>query len=243
MTLDTNRRDVIIYLCKLAAFLGLTSLHPAGWAAAGAKTEHGEVSMKLPPPKMKGTISLEQAIRQRRTVRGFASRALDVNQVSQLLWAAAGITGGRGFKRAAPSAGALYPMDLFVVAGQSGVQQLDAAVYHYQPQGHHLVAGAEGDLRQAVARAALGQMWMATAPVNVVITAEYHRVTRKYGNRGVRYAMIEAGHIGQNLFLQAEALGLKAGIVGAFDDKKLAERLSLPTAYEPLLVMPVGYTA
>jgi SagB-type dehydrogenase family enzyme len=132
-------------------------------------------------------------------------------------------------------------MDLFVVAGQSGVQQLDAAVYHYHPQRHHLVAGAEGDLRHAVAQAALGQMWMATAPANVVITAEYRRATRKYGNRGVRYAMIEAGHIGQNLFLQAEALGLKAGIVGAFDDKKLAERLSLPAAYEPLLVMPVGY--
>jgi SagB-type dehydrogenase family enzyme len=86
-------------------------------------------------------------------------------------------------------------------------------------------------------------MWMAKAPINLVITAEYSRVAVKYGNRGIRYAMIEAGHIGQNLFLQAEALGLKAGIVGAFHDKELIEIMEIPRTHEPLLIMSVGYAA
>ena len=150
---------------------------------------------------------------------------------------------GDGFfyYRSAPSAGALYPMDVYVVVGEGGVAQLEAGVYHYGPRKHMLSPVTENDRRDAVARAALSQMWVAKAPVNLVITAEYSRVTSKYGERGVRYALIEAGHIGQNIFLQAEALGLKAGIVGAFHDRELKTILKLPHAHEPLLIMPVGY--
>ncbi|MBW1863689.1 MAG: nitroreductase family protein, partial [Deltaproteobacteria bacterium] len=89
-------------------------------------------------------------------------------------------------------------------------------------------------------RASLQQMWMAGAPVNFVITAEYSRIRSKYGERGIRYAMVEAGHVGQNLFLQAEALGLKAGIVGAFEDMKVINVLGIPREHEPLLIMPIG---
>ena len=199
--------------------------------------------MKLPGPKMEGTISVEQAIRQRRTVRAYSSEILQLDQLSQLLWSAQGLTGKRRFKRAAPSAGALYPMDVYAVAGQSGVAEVEAGVYHYEPRLHGLSLITKTDVRDRVARAAISQMWMAKAPVNLVITAEYSRVTGKYGNRGIRYALIEAGHIGQNLFLQAEALGLKAGIVGAFRDKELAGVLQLPPAHEPLLIMPVGHPA
>ena len=171
------------------------------------------------------------------------SQALDLNQLSQLLWAAHGITENKGFKRAAPSAGALYPMDVYVVVGQNSVAQIEAGVYHYEPIGHFLSLIAKSDLRDVVARASLSQMWMAKAPLSLIITGEYKRVTVKYGERGVRYAMIEAGHMGQNLFLQAEALGFKAGIVGAFHDKELIEVMNIPPSHQPLLIMPIGYQA
>ncbi len=199
--------------------------------------------MKLPQAKTQGTVSVEQAINQRRTVRSYIPKMLPLDQLAQLLWSAQGITGNKGVKRAAPSAGALFPMDVYVVAGQGCVAQLEAGVYHYEPHSHMLSQVAKKDLRIGMARAARSQMWMAGAPVNLVITAEYNRVGVKYGERGVRYAMIEAGHIGQNIFLQAEALGLKAGTVGAFNDMKLTEVLNLPRTHEPLLVMPVGYSA
>lgn len=184
---------------------------------------------------------MERAIKQRRTIRVYDPQVLHLDQLSQLLWSAQGITGRNGFKRAAPSAGALYPMDVYTVVGQDSVEQIEAGVYHYESKGHMLSQVTKQDLRDRFARAALLQMWMAKAPVNLVITAEYSRVTGKYGKRGVRYALIEAGHIGQNLFLQAEALGLKAGIVGAFHDKELVEIMKLPRSHEPLLVMPIGY--
>ena len=199
--------------------------------------------MKLPDPKTKGTASVEQAISQRRTVRSFKSDPLDLNQISQLLWSLQGITANGGFKRAAPSAGALYPMDVYAVVGSNSIKQLDAGVYHHKPQGHLLSFVTGDDLRVPLAKASLSQIWMARAPINVVITAEYQRVAVKYRKRGVRYAMIEAGHIGQNLFLQAEALGLKAGIVGAFRDNEIIRVLKIPTSHEPLLIMPVGYGA
>jgi len=199
--------------------------------------------MKLPPPKTDGTVAVERALRQRRTIRSYLTQTLDLEHLSQLLWAAQGVIGDRGYKRAAPSAGALYPMDVYAVTGKNSVARMGAGIYRYDPGRHRLSSEAGGDFRMAVARAALFQTWMAAAPVNFVITAEYRRITGKYGNRGVRYAMIEAGHIGQNLFLQAEALGLKAGIVGAFDDEQLVDILKIPRAHEPLLIMPVGYAA
>jgi SagB-type dehydrogenase family enzyme len=238
---DQGRRNLCrLGLSWLAAFC-LPNLRPAdkGMAAPGAMK--GERAMKLPPPKLDGGLTVATAIDQRRTVRAFAGRELALDHLAQLLWAAQGIT-GRRYKRAAPSAGALYPMDLYAVIGAGSVGELTAGVYHYRPETHGLTLVAEGDLRMATADAALGQRWMAGAPVNLVITAEYGRVTVKYRERGVRYAMIEAGHIGQNLFLQAEALGLKAGIVGAFQDQVLGRMLHLAGTHEPLLIMPVGYS-
>jgi SagB-type dehydrogenase family enzyme len=237
------RRKVLIYFINWFAAFGLAISWLPRWAFGKGKMDFQEAVMKLPPPQTEGTVSVEQAIKQRRTVRAFTSQILDLNQLSQLLWAAHGITENRGFKRAAPSAGALYPMDNYVVVGQNSVAQIEAGVYHYEPEGHHMTLVVKSDLREAVARASLTQMWMAKAPLNFIITAEYKRVSVKYGERGVRYAMIEAGHMGQNLFLQAEALGLKAGIVGAFHDEKLIKVMNLPPAHQPLLIMPIGYQA
>ena len=198
--------------------------------------------MILPHPNYDGNISVEKAIKSRRTVRSFSSRPLQLAHLSQLFFAAQGITEDGGFKRAAPSGGALYPLDVYAVVGKGAVEGLDPAVYHYVPSSHKITTIATGDRRGLLATAALHQMWMAHAPVNFVITAEYARICSKYGQRGVRYAIIEAGHVGQNLFLQAEALGLKAGIVGAFNDREVTRVMEIPPEHEPLLIMPVGFS-
>ncbi len=200
----------------------------------------GAEAIKLPPPAHKGAVSVEEALARRRTVRRFASRSLDLNQVSQLLWGADGVSDPRGL-RTAPSAGATYPLDLYLVVGERGVAMLTAGVYHYRPLEHVLKLVTPGELRPAVVRASLSQSWMAEAPVMVVITAEYRRCTARYGERGIRYTHMEVGHVGENLFLQAEALGMGAGIVGAFDDRAISQIMKTPAQHEPLLIMPVGY--
>jgi SagB-type dehydrogenase family enzyme len=198
-------------------------------------------AMKLPEPITDGDLSLEKTIQARRTVRSFSPEPLSLHQLSQLLWATYGITDDRGFKRAAPSGGALYPMDVYGVVGENGIHGLAAGVYHYESTGHTISMLAGGDHRLGLSRAALSQMWIGDAPLSLLITAEYSRITSKYGRRGIRYALMEAGHMGQNLFLQAEALGLGVGIVGAFDDNQVTNFLHLPKAQEPLLIMPVGH--
>jgi SagB-type dehydrogenase family enzyme len=212
--------------------MGIMLFHPSG--APGAE------AVKLPPPVKTGGMALAEALQVRRTVRRFASRPLDLTQIAQLLWGAGGASDPRGL-RTAPSAGATYPLDLYLVVGERRVKELPAGIYHYQVETHALTSVAPGDARAAVARASLHQSWMAEAPVMVVITGEYRRCSARYGERGVRYTYMESGNISQNLFLAAEALGLGAGIVGAFEDKALAQAVKLPPAHEPLLIMPVGY--
>jgi SagB-type dehydrogenase family enzyme len=186
--------------------------------------------IRLPRPDTGGTVSVEEALHRRRSHRSFQSRALTLKQLSQLLWAAT----------AAPSAGATYPLDIFVVAGARTVENFDAGVYQYlgeQSLGLH----AEGDKRAALARAALGQEFVERAPVDLVIVATYERTTGRYGRRGQRYVNIEVGHVGQNIYLQAEALGLGTVAVGAFEDSAVSRVLELPSATVPLYIMPVGY--
>jgi SagB-type dehydrogenase family enzyme len=195
----------------------------------------------LPQPAFTGRMSLEAALHARRTVRSFAPTPLSLNQLSQLLWATYGMTDHRREKKTAPSAGALYPLDCYLAVGDEGVLGVEGGVYHYLPPSHALDALVSGDRRREIARASLRQMWMAEAPVMVIITAEYQRITGKYRARGVRYAHMEVGHAGENLFLQCCALGLGAGIVGAFDDDAVTAVLGLPPAHEPLLIVPLGH--
>jgi len=195
----------------------------------------------LPEPKLQGRMSLEESLAKRETVRSFQPKNLTLHRLSQLLWAAYGMNPTMQGKRTAASAGALYPLDIYVVVGEEGVEGLGSGVYHYVPHRHALVIVNPGDVRKEVATASLWQTWMAEAPVMVVIAAEYRRTTAKYGERGVRYVHMEAGHAGQNVFLESVAMGLGAGIVGAFHDDEVATVLGLPGQHEPLLVMPVGY--
>jgi len=126
-----------------------------------------ERQMNLPKPILKGEVSVEEAIKHRRTIRSYLSKPLTLEQLSQIFWAAQGITEHRGYKRSAPSGGALYPMDLYAVVGDNGVKGLKAGIYHYDPHKHAALLITEGDLRDDVARTALSQMWMARAPLNL----------------------------------------------------------------------------
>ncbi|MFH1058722.1 MAG: SagB/ThcOx family dehydrogenase [Pseudomonadota bacterium] len=212
-------------------------------AAAAATGTAETLPLPLPPASRQGAISVEEALQGRRTWRAYADRALSQAQLAQVLWAAYGVTATRhGIElKTAPSAGALYPLDVYAVVGEGAVEGLAAGCYHYQPGGHALVALRPGELRAEVAQASHGQRWMAKAPVILVITGQYQRCTAKYGPRGVVFTHIEAGHVGQNVCLQAQALDLRAGIVGAFDDKALAAALGLPAGHTPLLAMPLGH--
>jgi len=197
--------------------------------------------VKLPQPTYTGKVSVEETIKRRRCVRSYLSKPLTLSQVSQLLWAAQGITGGRDYLRAAPSAGALDPIEMYLVVSSGGVDKLDAGVYHYLPKPHSIEAVKKGDYRGKVVAGALVQQWIGEAPVILIVTADYARTTRKYGERGIRYVHIEAGHVGQNIFLQAGAMDLGAGIAGAFSDRLLSKVIGLPSELTPLLIMPVGY--
>ncbi|NVM57576.1 MAG: SagB/ThcOx family dehydrogenase [Desulfobacterales bacterium] len=232
--------------CQVGAILGLgfsqLALFRPGDAMAKELTPLKEdKTMKLPSPILDGDTSVEKAIKQRRTVRSFMAKPLTAKEFSQILWAAQGITEDRGYKRAAPSGGALYPADIYAVAGENSVEDLPAGVCHYHPANHSIEKIADGDKREEVAVASLRQMWMASAPVLFVVTLQYSRITMKYGDRGMNYAMIEVGHIGQNIFLQCQALGLAAGIVGAFYDKDVARAINARKNHEPLIIMPVGW--
>lgn len=198
-------------------------------------------TIALPEPRLQGEMSIEEAIKGRRSERNFRDRPLNIEQVSQLLWAAQGITEDEGFKRAAPSAGATYPLDVYLVVGDKGVDGLQAGIYHYQVREHALRLVQGGDVRMPLATACLRQMFIADAPIVIVITAEYTRTTGRYGERGIRYVHMEVGHAGQNIHLQAEALGLGTVVIGAFVDEEISRLLHLPKGHEPLYVMPVGY--
>ncbi len=194
-------------------------------------------TIRLPSPRVDSNFSVERALQQRRSVRDFSNAALNLGEVAQLLWSAQGITRPDGL-RAAPSAGALYPLEILLAAGN--VTGLAPGVYRYSPAGHSLSAIAAGDRRSALAQGALGQQWMQRAPAILVFCAAEKRTTRKYGSRGISYIYIEVGHAAENVFLQAQALGLGAAVVGAFDERQIAPVLQLPGEQKPLYLMPVG---
>lgn len=193
----------------------------------------------LPKPRYESTTSVEQALLKRRSVREFRDVPLTLDDFSQLLWAAQGITNRAGF-RTTPSAGALYPLEVYAVAGN--VQGLPAGLYYYVLRGHVLHRIADGDKRQALVRAAYDQLSIAEAPAILVLCAVYERVTGKYGERGMRYVHMEAGHAAQNVYLQAVSLQLGTVVLGAFDDKGVKDVLRLDGQEDPLYLVPIGKT-
>ena len=176
---------------------------------------------------------------KRRSVREYANLPLTLEDISQLLWAAQGITTEWG-GRTAPSAGALYPLEVYLVVGN--VENLACGVYKYKPERHELVKVRDDDVRGELAQAALGQTWVKEGAIDIVIAAVYERTTKKYGDRGVMYVHMEAGHAAQNIYLQAAALNLGMVTVGAFYEDQVKDILGMPGNEIPLYVIPVGRT-
>lgn len=190
----------------------------------------------LPKPEKFGKVSIEETLSKRRTIRNYSKEPIQLKELGQLLWAAQGITSDEGF-RTAPSAGALYPLEIFIVTGN--VEELEDGIYRYNPSKHSIIKISSGDKRKQLADAALGQEQIQTAAVNIIITAVLKRTTWKYGERGKRYVHIEVGHAAQNVMLQAEALRIGVCPVGAFQDEKVKKLLSL-NEEEPLYILTVG---
>ena len=223
-----SRVRVLVTLCILIELILNTR--------QGMSTNH----IELPEHAASQGPTLTEAFEKRRSVRDYTERSVTLAQIAQLLWAAQGVNDPSGL-RTAPSAGALYPLELVLLVGK--VAGLDSGVYRYLPRHHALKLIAKADHRTRIAKAALGQAWIANSPAVLVITAVYERTTRKYGQRGKRYVHIEVGHAAQNVLLQAAALRLGAAVVGAFDEAAVADVLGLPESEHPLYLLPVGWPA
>ncbi|NOQ68963.1 MAG: SagB/ThcOx family dehydrogenase [Gammaproteobacteria bacterium] len=207
------------------------------FTAGGSVMAEPNKQIKLPKPELTGEHSIEMLLQQRRSVRSYQKSSLNLAEVGQLLWSAQGVSDAQGF-RTAPSAGALYPLKLFVVVGE--VNELSAGIYQYNPEEHSLLKTVNGDFRKLLQKAALNQSSIGDAAIIFVFTAIYRRTTWKYGDRGMRYVHMEVGHAGQNLFLQAEALHLGTVVIGAFNDDEVRDVLSLDSDIQPLSLMSVG---
>ncbi len=227
----------LLFAILAAAILPGTILVVSCREAKPATTENQQSGYILPTPLYDGDTSVEKALLQRRSVRSYADEPLTLAEVSHLLWAAQGITSPSG-GRTAPSAGALYPLEIYLLSGV--VNDLPTGLYHYKPSDHSLTLVVEGDQRQALYEAALSQSAVKEAAVVIVITAIYERTTVKYGERGEQYVHMEVGCVAQNIYLQAVSLDLGTVFIGAFHDDRVREVLHLGADEQPLGLMPVG---
>jgi SagB-type dehydrogenase family enzyme len=229
-------RQSLKFVVTLAVFpfLFITFLSVSG----GGKMLEAESTIKLPEPRYKSQVSVEEAISKRRSIRNYLDKPIELSELSQLLWSVQGITDKERNFRTAPSAGALYPLEVYIIVGN--VSLLKEGVYKYLPLEHEIVKIKEGDYREVLSKAALNQACVKDAAIDIVISGVYDRITKKYGERGIRYTYMEAGHAAQNAYLQAEALGLGTVVVGAFLDEKVKGVLNLEEVEAPLYIMPVG---
>ena len=194
--------------------------------------------IQLPQPNFKSNTSIEEALYKRRSIRDYSNGQLSLTEVSQILWSAQGITDTAEGLRTAPSTGALYPLEVYLVA--ANVKDLNPGIYKYSSQNHSLQKISEGDKRIEISDASLKQESITSASAIVVITAIYERTSVKYGKRTERYVNMEVGHVGQNIYLQAVSLGLGTVMMGAFEDDALKKALKLPDNEHPLALYPLG---
>ncbi len=198
--------------------------------------------IKLPAPQLTGKLSVEQALIKKKSYRSFSGKPITFAEVGQMLWAAGGnvpdsVTGAT--QKVIPSAGGLYPLEFYLLVGKDLISEIPAGIYRFNPGGNSLQLLSAGDSRNLLAHAAF-QPWIGQAPAIIVIGAEFQRTTVRYANRGVNYVYMEAGNSNQNLYLQAESLGLRIGTVGAFNDAQVSAVLKLPQNITPLLIIPFG---
>jgi SagB-type dehydrogenase family enzyme len=215
------------------AFLAVGKIAAVGACADGARPARGPTmtSSSLPSPRQDRAVGLDAALAERRSIRDFSDEPVGEEAISRLLWAAQGVTAAWG-GRTAPSAGALYPIEVYVAT----VDRLR----RYLPDDHGTVDVAREDRRPRIAQAT-GQETPTAAPILIVITGVVPRTAAKYGDRAERYVQLEAGHVCQNLLLQATSLGLAAVPMGAFSDDELRDALGAGEDELPLYVVPIGH--
>ncbi|MDI6719178.1 MAG: SagB/ThcOx family dehydrogenase [Methanomicrobiales archaeon] len=235
-----NRNTLVTVAAALAAVgiaVGiLLALQPDAGPPSPAALRTGVLA--LPDPVRDSGTSVEEALYRRRSVRSYREEPLTLGEVAQLLWAAQGVTDPALGRRTAPSAGALYPLETYLVAGD--VQGLPDGIYRYRPQEHALEMVADGDRREELYRASVSQEAVRDAPAAIVLSGVYDRTTVKYGERGIRYVHMEAGHAAENVYLQAESLGIGTVTIGAFFDGEVVRLLRMEEGENPLYVMPIG---
>ena len=247
MTL-TRRASIAALVLAMTLTLDVSAQQPTAEQGVPESTPE---AIALPSPRHDGMLSVEKALSERRSLRVYSDEALTVPEISQLLWAAQGITNERdapsrwnqdyewqGGYRTAPSAGALFPLELYLVA--ANVAGLSQGVYKFVPRDHSIIKVADGDRRGDIFDVGLRQASIARAPALIIIAAVYARTWVKYGDRSERYIFIETGHVGQNIYLQSAALGIGAVMTGAFDDEGLKAVLRMPDDEEPMAIMPIG---
>ncbi len=189
------------------------------------------MDIKLPKPILKGNKSLEECIYERESVRKYQDRVIEIEKVSQILWAA---QGKKGQKRTVPSAGATYPLEIYVTLNDKGY-------FHYDFEDHVLKLVSEENISKNLTEESWNQTFIEEAYLNILICADYSRTTQRYGERGIRYVYMEVGHCAQNIHLEAIALGLVSVPIGAFQDQNIKDVMRLPSNIDPLYIIPIGY--
>lgn len=241
-----HAKIIIITIAALAGSLFLFLFFSSNGNSSEKPQLEAQSNISLPQPDISGGKSVGECLSSRRSVRRYADSPLTLKEVSKVLWAAYGITQEmdypeflRGGLRTAPSAGALYPLEIYLVAGE--VEELQAGIYRYDSRNHSLILQESGDIRKSLCDAAGGQVFVEMAPASLVYSAVFERTVNKYGSRGrERYVCMDLGHSAQNVYLQCVSLGLGTCAVGAFIDSELKRVTGMPDEEEPLYIMPFG---
>ncbi len=238
-----DRKKKLVIICLIIIFIGISSAYYfSGTNKTTYNTRQIISSVSLPAPQLTGNLSVEAAIQNRRSVRHYSNQSVTVGNVSQILWSAQGITDTQYQLRAAPSAGQVYPLEIYVIAGPN-VSGLKEGVYQYEPSNNTLEMFMNGDLRGNLSDIADGQPWVKQAPLDILITGDNQKMINKYPDKDLstRFVDLEAGHVGENIYLQAESLGLVTVSLGSFDSNQLSQKFELPSNETPLYIFPIGH--
>jgi SagB-type dehydrogenase family enzyme len=239
-----ERKKKFVLIILLIVFISVLSLYYFSGQKKSVYTSRNIISItSLPSPVLTGNISVEEAIQNRRSVRTFSNESITIGNLSQILWAAQGITDNQSSLRAAPSAGQVYPLEIYIIVGNNGVSGLEDGVYHYVPSNNTIEKVLNGDLRSDLSGIANGQPWVKQAPIDILITGNYLKMVDKYGDKDLstRFVDLEAGHVGENIYLESESLGLVTVSLGSFNEKQLVQLLNIPNNETPLYIFPVGH--
>ena len=238
-----DRKKKLVIICLVIILIGVSSAY---YFSGSNKTTHNNRhvigTVSLPAPQLTGNLSVEAAIQNRRSVRHYSNESVTLGNVSQILWSAQGITDTQYQLRAAPSAGQVYPLEVYVIAGPN-VTGLKQGVYQYEPSNNTLEMFMNGDLRGDLSTIADGQPWVKQAPLDILITGDNQKMMDKYPDKdlSIRFVDLEAGHAGENIYLQAESLGLVTVSLGSFDSNQLSQKFELPSNETPLYIFPIGH--